>query len=339
MHRRNAIAKLGFTVVDAKEPADIAQAEKLIFPGVGAFGQAVANLKAMGLWDALQEYLQSGRPFFGICVGFQMLFDGSEESEGAPGLGFFKGTFTKFRPVNPAERLSVPHMGWNSLRVTQLAGALNDYDPSADKVYFVHSYRVLPTRQNKADVLAVTDYGGTPPFVSAAQRGNVMGTQFHPEKSGAVGLQILRNFLEGNAPARPRPLAGLAPTTPRDVLASAGAGAGAGGLRLNAAAVLRTIQHCGFGPTVLAKRVVACLDVRSNDVGDLVVTKGYQYDVREAAVGAGTTDGAASAASSATTRIKGRVRNFGGPVVRALVGLPPLLGHARLLCGPSASLW
>jgi glutamine amidotransferase/cyclase len=302
-------------VVDAKSPADIARAEKLVFPGVGAFGQAVANLKAMGLWDALHEYLQSGRPFFGICVGFQMLFDGSEESEGAPGLGFFKGTFEKFRPVNPSERLSVPHMGWNGLRVTQLAGALNDYHPSADKVYFVHSYRVLPNSQNKADVLAVTDYEGTPPFVSAVSRGNVMGTQFHPEKSGAVGLQILRNFLEG-VPARPRPLAGLAPTTPRDVVL-----ASAGGLQLNATAILRTIQHCGFGPTVLAKRVVACLDVRSNDAGDLVVTKGYQYDVREAAdAGAGAADGEASTASSSTStttsQVKGRVRNFGGPVVR-----------------------
>ena len=321
----NAITKLGFKVVDAREAGDIANAEKLVFPGVGAFGQAVANLKSMGLWEALQEYLRSGRPFFGICLGFQMLFEGSEESEGVAGLGFFKGTFSCFRPSCPGERLSVPHMGWNGLRLTKHASIANDYDASrGDKVYFVHSFRVLPSAANKADILAVTDYGGTPAFVSAVSRGNVVGTQFHPEKSGRTGLAMLQNFLCGTEPKRTRPLAGLVPTVPADVIRASGGVLGDS----SAAAVQRTLQHCGFGPTVLAKRIVACLDVRSNDVGDLVVTKGFQYDVREAAPAPAAQAGAgASTTDSASNKPKGRVRNFGGPVVRALPAHP-----TRLLC-------
>lgn len=303
----NAITKVGYHIVDAHTAEDILNAEKLVFPGVGEFGQAVDNLKQRGLWDALQAYLASGRPFFGICVGFQVLFEGSEESEGVPGLGFFKGKLAKFRATSASQRLSVPHIGWNGLRLTQDSAILNDYDCMRDKVYFVHSFRVLPDAKNASDVVAVTDYCNTPPFVAAVRRGNVYGTQFHPEKSGRTGLRVLLNFLSGAAP-RPRQLGGFQP----GAFSGLAGAARDYGITVDQPSVETALRRCGLGQTQLAKRIVVCLDVRSNDQGDLVLTKGLQYDVREKAP---------QTTETSSGKVKGQVRNFGQPAVRVTVEL------------------
>ncbi|MBN2342683.1 MAG: imidazole glycerol phosphate synthase subunit HisF [Deltaproteobacteria bacterium] len=240
----NSITKLGHDVKMVSHPQDIANAERLIFPGVGSFGSMMRILEERGFVAPLREYLSANRPFLGICLGMQALLEGSEESPGVNGLGLFKGTVKRF-DVD----LAVPHIGWNGI-VPEQKSILFSGLSGDEKFYFVHSFYVDP--QDEEVVLTRTDYGRN--FVSALQRGNVIGTQFHPEKSGAVGLQVLKNFIENTSPALPRK-----PLT---------------------------------GATRLAKRIIACLDVRSNDDGDLVVTKGDQYDVREA----------------------GAVRNLGAPV-------------------------
>lgn len=236
---RNAIHALGFALTDIERPSDILKAERLIFPGVGAFGAAMERLHRLGYVEPLQEYLAAGRPYFGICIGLQTLFEGSEESPGVPGLGVIPGQIRRF----DAPGLSVPHMGWNGVRVERPSPLFADY--GGDKLYFVHSYHAVPSPENADWRLAVTDYGQ--PFLSAVQRGRVAAVQFHPEKSGAAGLKLLKRFLAGD----------------RDDALSAEA--------------LATAAE----PTRFAKRIVACLDVRANDRGDLVVTKGDQYDVRE----------------------------------------------------------
>ena len=251
---RNAIIKLGFTVKDVTKPEEIAAADRLIFPGVGAYGSAMDILKKRDLVDPLKEYVASGKPFMGVCLGLQLLFDGSEESGGVEGLGVIPGTVRKF----VGDDLVVPHIGWNTLDVKRNTGLLSDVPPG-DRLYFVHSFRAEPVKANEDWVLATCDYGGE--FVAAVQKGEVMACQFHPEKSGEKGIGIFKNFLEGNTAESPDPLP------------SAAAGSESG----------------------LAGRVIACLDVRSNDNGDLVVTKGDSYDVREKDEG-------------------GDVRNLGKPV-------------------------
>jgi glutamine amidotransferase/cyclase len=244
---RNAIQALGFSVTDISCPDDILHADRLIFPGVGAFGAAMERLQRLGYVEPLKEYLATNRPFLGICIGLQVLFDGSEESPGIAGLGLIPGHIRRFT----AGALSVPHMGWNDIRIARESVLFANY--GNEKLYFVHSYCAAPTPENAEWQLALTDYGT--PFLSAVQRGNVSAVQFHPEKSGAVGLQVLKHFLTGEASPQ-----------------------------------LPTV-HCP-STTTFAKRIIACLDVRTNDAGDLVVTKGDQYDVREA----------------------GEVRNLGKPI-------------------------
>lgn len=270
---RNAILHLGFTVQDISSPEHINSAAVLVFPGVGSFGNAIKTLNDRGLIDALRAYVAAGRPYFGICLGMQTLFEGSEESPGVAGLGVIPGTVRHFRSgmeETESSRLTVPHIGWNGLKYGgPLASTLADGFNPEQKVYFVHSFRAVPDESNAEWILTKTTYGGQD-FISSVQKGNVVATQFHPEKSGEVGLDVLRRFLSAQAE-------GTAPevTKYQDVTA----------------------------PTTLAKRVLACLDVRSNDAGDLVVTKGDQYDVREAA------------ATDATG--KGAVRNLGKPVALA----------------------
>ncbi len=229
----NAIESLGEKVRVVQSPEDILSAQRLVFPGVGHFGTVMESLRRKGLVEPLRAFLASGRPFLGICLGLQVLFESSEEAPGVPGLGFFQGTVRRF-----AIDLSVPHIGWNGISVRQPSPIFQGLRGD-EKVYFVHSYFVDPA--DSALVLTTTDYGTR--FVSSVQQGNIVATQFHPEKSGATGLTLFRNFLE--APAE----AVIPPHTPRE--------------------------------TRLAKRIIACLDVRANDHGDLVVTKGDQYDVRE----------------------------------------------------------
>ncbi len=230
----NAIESLGETVKIVTCGEDILAAEKLVFPGVGAFGNMMRILQEKNYIEPLTAYLNSNRPFLGICLGLQALFEYSEEAPDISGLGLIAGSVKRF-----AIDLSVPHIGWNGLNFKQpspiFSGLCGD-----EKFYFVHSYHVVV--DDAGVMLTTTNYGCE--FVSSIQKGNIIATQFHPEKSGRAGLLILQNFLKTNTePIKP----------------------------------VRSSAH-----TTLAKRIIACLDVRSNDQGDLVVTKGDQYDVREA---------------------------------------------------------
>ncbi len=240
----NAIERLGETVVLVNSGADIDRAERLVFPGVGNFGALMQTLRQKQLREPLIRYLHSGKPFFGICVALQALFESSEEAPEEPGLGILPGRVQRF-----TTDLAIPHIGWNGLKMQQASPLFNGLEGN-EKFYFVHSYHVAPA--SKDEILTTTDYGYE--FVSAIQKGALVATQFHPEKSGRAGLQVLENFLAGNREA-------ICPV-----------------------ACPQT--------TTLAKRIIACLDVRTNDRGDLVVTKGDQYDVRE----------------------EGTVRNLGKPV-------------------------
>jgi glutamine amidotransferase len=190
---QKALEKVGAEAVITDKPGPIVDARKLILPGVGAFGDAMTHLAERGMVGPILKYAESGRPLLGVCLGLQLLFERSEEDPGLAGLGILKGSVDRFRPGDPA--LKVPHMGWNGIDFDgggesgdpMLAGV----DPGAH-VYFVHSYFANPA--DPAVVAATTDYGG--PFCSAVRRGNIFATQFHPEKSQRVGLQILRNFAE-----------------------------------------------------------------------------------------------------------------------------------------------
>lgn len=171
-------------------PEEISAADRLVLPGVGAFGDCMKNLTRSGLIPAIRESLSHQKPLLGICVGLQILFDGSEESPGVAGLGLLKGTVRKIR----ADGLKVPHMGWNSLKIisprqkTDLFQGLSD----APYVYFVHSYHAVP--DDPHIITSVTEYGET--LTASVAQGPIQATQFHPEKSGDVGLQLLKNFIE-----------------------------------------------------------------------------------------------------------------------------------------------
>ncbi|KAJ7706247.1 imidazole glycerol phosphate synthase HisHF [Mycena rosella] len=240
----NSIRQLGHEFRWIEQPTDFAQATSLVFPGVGAFESAIQHLARRGLLEPLREYIRSGRPYFGICIGMQRFSDHDK---------------------------SVPHIGWNS-------ADLLDASPEEPDAfyYFVHSYcaKYNPEKYPEAAewAHATTQYGQEL-FISAVRKGNVFGTQFHPEKSGDAGLALLAKWLRApdavHAPAAaPRVARALSPT---------------------------------HG---LTKRIIACMDVRANDAGDLVVTKGDQYDVREKD-------------PSAAVIAAGAVRNLGKPVALA----------------------
>ncbi|CAJ1964075.1 unnamed protein product [Sphenostylis stenocarpa] len=233
---RNAIRFLGFEIKDVQTPQDILNASRLVFPGVGAFAAAMEVLSKTGMDEALCSYIEKDRPFLGICLGLQLLFESSEENGPVKGLGLVPGTVGRFDSSNG---FRVPHIGWNALQITKDSGILDDV--GNHHVYFVHSYRAMPSDDNNEWISSTCDYGDK--FISSIRRGNVHAVQFHPEKSGDVGLSILRRFLNPKSNMTKKPGEGNA--------------------------------------SKLAKRVIACLDVRANDKGDLVVTKGDQYDVRE----------------------------------------------------------
>jgi glutamine amidotransferase len=163
------------------------EADAVVLPGVGAFGDCVEGLRTRGLWEPLRDWLREGKPFLGICVGYQLLFEVSEESPGVAGFGYFRGRVQRF--ATPG--LKVPQIGWNQLEFTQPQHALWQGLPSPAHVYFVHSY--FPNPADPAIVTARAEYGEM--FAAAAAQGNVAGVQFHPEKSQDVGLAILRNFV------------------------------------------------------------------------------------------------------------------------------------------------
>lgn len=263
---QNAINHLGYETRLIKSASDpeLQTAERIILPGVGNFGHFVDNLTSRGFEQPIKDYIASGRPLMGICVGLQALFDGSSESPSSRGLGLIPGTLSKF---DISEGKSVPEIGWNTIiPQDDLSFGLDPYK----RYYFVHSFAMivddvqLDDLHSKGWKVALTRYGNER-FVAAIHKDNVFSTQFHPEKSGKAGLEIIDNFLKGIHPV----------TEYTDEQKS-----------------LLGNDYTNFG---LTRRIIACLDVRTNDQGDLVVTKGDQYDVREKTEG-------------------GNVRNLGKPV-------------------------
>ena len=235
----------------------------MILPGVGHFGYCLTQFVLGGYLEPIRRHIELGRPFLGICVGLQALFEGSAESENVAGLAIIRGKLSRFDDLTK----SVPHIGWNSAATSNQEVAQNEsfYGlRNSSKYYYVHSFAV-PYEEGLLEregwTVATAKYGEEK-FVGAVGRGNVFATQFHPEKSGLAGLRVLQAFLSGH---RWESLAKEAQ------------------------------QETGYG---LTRRLIACLDVRTNDQGDLVVTKGDQYDVREKGNAAG----------------KGLVRNLGKPV-------------------------
>ncbi|MBP2641226.1 MAG: Imidazole glycerol phosphate synthase subunit hisH [Firmicutes bacterium] len=180
-----ALIKLGADASITSDPQIIAAADHVVLPGVGAFGDCMRNLEQSGLVPVIHKVISEGIPFLGICLGLQLLFDGSEEDPGVAGLGIFPGMVRKI--IAPG--LKIPHMGWNSLRIERQSPLFEQLQANP-YVYFVHSYHAVPNDPEL--VTAVTDYGG--PVTAAVGRGNVQAVQFHPEKSSSVGMQILKGF-------------------------------------------------------------------------------------------------------------------------------------------------
>ncbi len=178
----------GGEAVFVRTPEEIRRMDALVLPGVGAFGDCVRSLEASGMRDEVVAWAKSGRPFFGICVGFQMLFESSEEAPGQPGLGIFPGEVRKFSDRG----LKVPQIGWNTVTVFRPDSPLLAGIATGDYVYFVHSYYVAPG--DPSLIALETTYGDT--FAAGIVQGNLIATQFHPEKSQRAGLQLVRNFIE-----------------------------------------------------------------------------------------------------------------------------------------------
>ena len=180
---KNGFSKIGEKTVVSQDINEMEKSDALVLPGVGAFGTAMEHLE--NYKDIIHEHINSGKPFLGVCLGLQVLFTKSQENEGVKGLDVFKGEVAKI-----PEGLKIPHMGWNDLKIVKqcpiLDGIGNDY------MYFVHSYYVKP---DDMDIIAATTNYGVD-ITAAVCQDNVFATQFHPEKSGEVGLNILRNFVK-----------------------------------------------------------------------------------------------------------------------------------------------
>lgn len=168
-------------------PHHLEGVDALILPGVGSFGDCVSHLREQGLWEPLRAWVREDRPYLGICLGYQILFESSEESPGVEGLAAFPGTVVRFSQPG----LKVPHMGWNQITPVNPADELWRGLPAQPYVYFVHSY--FPRPKDAALVSSTADYGGK--FAASIRSGNVVAMQFHPEKSQQLGLSILGNFL------------------------------------------------------------------------------------------------------------------------------------------------
>lgn len=245
----NAIKFLGYELVvirSGEDAASLKDAEKVLLPGVGNFGHFMDQVHARGLTGPILEYAKSEKPLMGICVGLQAIFDNSTEAPASKGLSMLMGGASKFNTT----KKSVPHIGWNDMAVSG-DRELYGINP-ARKYYFVHSYAVMVPDHKSVPVPDGWDYAlctyKDETFLGAIASGNKLFTQFHPEKSGRAGLDVIRSFLEGRQWGAP----------------------------------ISNSESTG-----LTKRVIACLDVRANDQGDIVVTKGDQYDVREKTSDAG----------------------------------------------------
>ena len=248
----NAIEACGFAVKEAKTEDDIDNAEVspihldshlkyqiIIFPGVGSFSSVMESLEEQRFIEPLRRYISQDRPFLGICVGLQCLFEFSQESPGVKGMGVIPGKVRRFSE----KKKPVPHIGWN-LCAVQCEN--QSWIQDSSHYYFVHSYGFFldDAAAAKEWVCSLTTYGSET-FVSAVRRGNVFATQFHPEKSGRAGLDLIQSFLDQSA----------GPYLPPVQLVTPKNG--------------------------LTRRIIACLDVRSNEANEIIVTKGDQYDVRE----------------------------------------------------------
>lgn len=183
-----ALKHLGEEVVITRDPAVILAADRVILPGVGAFGDAMEKLHQYGLVEVIHQVVERGIPLLGICLGLQLLFESSEESEGVPGLGVLKGKILRI-PDQPG--LKIPHMGWNSLKLTPDTRLFEELEDGS-YVYFVHSYYLKA--EDDGIVAASTEYSTH--IHAAVEAGNVCACQFHPEKSSEVGLKILENFVK-----------------------------------------------------------------------------------------------------------------------------------------------
>ena len=185
-----ALLKVGAVVRIARRPAEMADARAVVLPGVGAFDDCIQALERQALLEASRRFMQSGRPFLGICVGYQALFEKSEEFNScAAGLGIFRGKVVRF---SAKDGLKIPQIGWNQLDIVQPQCPLFRGIPSGSYVYFVHSF--FPKPVDLSIVATRTTYGET--FASSVWRDNVFATQFHPEKSQKIGLQLLKNFVD-----------------------------------------------------------------------------------------------------------------------------------------------
>ncbi len=185
----NAFAAIGAQANLVTKPEDFANIDVLVFPGQGAFGDSVRILKETGLWEPLRTWLKAERPYLGICLGYQLLFESSEECPGVAGLCAVSGKVRKF---NPASGLKIPHMGWNVAQWSPNQSAVWAGLPNPTHVYFVHSY--YPDVQDESLALCRTDYDVS--FISGIAKKNLVAVQFHPEKSQEAGLTLLRNALK-----------------------------------------------------------------------------------------------------------------------------------------------
>ena len=191
---QKGLERVGHEAVVTSDKDTILNAHRVVLPGVGAFPDCMKNLTEMGLVDTVHKVIKSGRPFLGICLGLQLLFDEGEEFGVHKGLGVLKGRVVRFPtnvPNNTEELYKIPHMGWNRLNIKRRAPHLEDIK-DGDYFYFVHSYYVQPAEPDVA--ATTTDYGIE--FVSSVWKDNVFATQFHPEKSQGLGLSILKRFGE-----------------------------------------------------------------------------------------------------------------------------------------------
>lgn len=189
---KNMLKKIGTEAIISSLPADIDSAEKLILPGVGAFDYGMQQIRESGfLGNLRQKVIQNKTPFLGVCLGAQLLLEGSEEGMPVPGLGWINGRVVKFDQGRMPRNFKIPHMGWNGLELKKESRLFTNMYPDS-RFYFVHSYHMVCTQEE--DVLAESNYSYN--FVSAVERDNVLGVQFHPEKSHKFGMKLYENFIK-----------------------------------------------------------------------------------------------------------------------------------------------
>jgi len=189
---RNALKSLGIPTRIVSDPAGFAGLQRLVFPGVGAFGDSLRHIDGQGLRQPLLDWLRADKPFLGICIGYQVLFESSEEAPEVEGLGFLKGKVVRFQSDG---QLKIPHMGWNRVDFSDPGDPLWRGMPDEAYFYFVHSY--YPAPEDKSLISATADYGS--PFAAGIRHGNICAVQFHPERSQDLGLKFLKNFVESTA--------------------------------------------------------------------------------------------------------------------------------------------